>query len=674
MTHPAVVPGAAGKDLANAIRALSMDAVQAANSGHPGMPMGMAEIAVALWQRHLRHNPANPAWPDRDRFVLSNGHGSMLLYSLLHLTGYDLPMAELRNFRKLHSKTPGHPEYGMTPGVETTTGPLGQGIANAVGMALAEKLLAAEYNRPGFDLVNHFTYCFVGDGCLMEGISHEACSLAGTLALGKLIALYDDNGISIDGQVAGWFADDTPKRFEAYGWQVIRNVDGHDVDAVDAAIKKARREKTRPTLICCKTVIGKGSPKRAGTSKAHGEALGVDEVAATRAAIGWSHAPFEIPQAIYDGWSAKANGAKLEKKWQRVARAYAKAHPAEAAVFKRRVAGALPAGWPAAAAALMEQTNAKAETLATRKASQNAITALAPLLPEMVGGSADLAGSVFTNWPGAVVVTPGAINTAGGNFINYGVREFAMAAIGNGLTLHGAFLPQAGTFLTFADYSRNALRMAALMKIRNIFVFTHDSIGLGEDGPTHQSVEHAASLRLIPGMDVWRPCDTVETAAAWIAAVERRDGPSCLLFTRQNVPFQQRDAAAIDNIRRGGYVLSDASAPRAVIIGTGSELQLAMAAREKLAAEGIAVRVVSMPSTSLFDRQDAAYRDAVLPRGVPRVSVEAGVTEGWHKYVGLDGVAIGLDRFGESAPGGELFKYFGFTPEKVVSAVKSVIK
>ncbi len=674
MTHPAAVPGVAGKDLANAIRALSMDAVQAANSGHPGMPMGMAEIAVALWQRHLRHNPANPAWPDRDRFVLSNGHGSMLLYSLLHLTGYDLPMAELRNFRKLHSKTPGHPEYGMTPGVETTTGPLGQGIANAVGMALAEKLLAAEYNRPGFDLVNHFTYCFVGDGCLMEGISHEACSLAGTLALGKLIALYDDNGISIDGQVAGWFADDTPKRFEAYGWQVIRNVDGHDVDAVDAAIKKAKREKTRPTLICCKTVIGKGSPKRAGTSKAHGEALGVDEVAATRAAIGWSHAPFEIPQAIYDGWSAKANGAKLEKKWQRVARAYAKAHPAEAAVFKRRVAGALPAGWPAAAAALMEQTNAKAETLATRKASQNAITALAPLLPEMVGGSADLAGSVFTNWPGAVVVTPGAINTAGGNFINYGVREFAMAAIGNGLTLHGAFLPQAGTFLTFADYSRNALRMAALMRIRNIFVFTHDSIGLGEDGPTHQSVEHAASLRLIPGMDVWRPCDTVETAAAWIAAVERRDGPSCLLFTRQNVPFQQRDAAAIANIRRGGYVLSDASAPRAVIIGTGSELQLAMAAREKLAAEGIAVRVVSMPSTSLFDRQDAAYRDAVLPRGVPRVSVEAGVTEGWHKYVGLDGVAIGLDRFGESAPGGELFKYFGFTPEKVVSAVKSVIK
>ena len=674
MTHPAAVPGVAGKDLANAIRALSMDAVQAANSGHPGMPMGMAEIAVALWQRHLRHNPANPAWPDRDRFVLSNGHGSMLLYSLLHLTGYDLPMAELRNFRKLHSKTPGHPEYGMTPGVETTTGPLGQGIANAVGMALAEKLLAAEYNRPGFDLVNHFTYCFVGDGCLMEGISHEACSLAGTLALGKLIALYDDNGISIDGQVAGWFADDTPKRFEAYGWQVIRNVDGHDVDAVDAAIKKAKREKTRPTLICCKTVIGKGSPKRAGTSKAHGEALGVDEVAATRAAIGWSHAPFEIPQAIYDGWSAKANGAKLEKKWQRVARAYAKAHPAEAAVFKRRVAGALPAGWPAAAAALMEQTNAKAETLATRKASQNAITALAPLLPEMVGGSADLAGSVFTNWPGAVVVTPGAINTAGGNFINYGVREFAMAAIGNGLTLHGAFLPQAGTFLTFADYSRNALRMAALMRIRNIFVFTHDSIGLGEDGPTHQSVEHAASLRLIPGMDVWRPCDTVETAAAWIAAVERRDGPSCLLFTRQNVPFQQRDAAAIDNIRRGGYVLSDASAPRAVIIGTGSELQLAMAAKEKLAAEGIAVRVVSMPSTSLFDRQDAAYRDAVLPRGVPRVSVEAGVTEGWHKYVGLDGVAIGLDRFGESAPGGELFKYFGFTPEKVVSAVKSVIK
>ena len=674
MTHSAVAPEFTGKDLANAIRALSMDAVQAANSGHPGMPMGMAEIALALWNRHLRHNPANPAWPDRDRFVLSNGHGSMLLYSLLHLTGYELPLAELRNFRKLHSKTPGHPEFGLTPGVETTTGPLGQGMANAVGMALAEKLLGAEFNRPGFPLVDHFTYCFVGDGCLMEGVSHEACSLAGTLALGKLIVLYDDNGISIDGPVAGWFADDTPKRFEAYGWQVVRNVDGHDVDAVDAAIKKARREKTRPTLICCKTVIGKGSPKRAGTSKAHGEALGADEVAATRAAIGWSHAPFDIPQAIYDGWDARLTGGKLEKKWQRVARAYAKAFPAEAAAFKRRVSGELPAGWPAAAAALIEQTHVRAETLATRKASQNAIAALAAVLPEMIGGAADLAGSVFTNWPGAVVVTPGPAGTAGGNFINYGVREFAMAAIGNGLALHGGFLPQAGTFLTFADYSRNALRMAALMKIRNIFVFTHDSIGLGEDGPTHQSVEHAASLRLIPGMDVWRPCDTVETAVAWIGAVERRDGPSCLLFTRQNVPFQRRDAAAIANIRCGGYVLSDASSPRAVIIGTGSELQLAMTAQQKLAEEGIAVRVVSMPSTSLFDRQDAVYRDAVLPRGLPRVSVEAGVTEGWHKYIGLDGVAIGLDRFGESAPGGELFKYFGFTAEKVVSAVKSVIK
>jgi transketolase len=670
MTASAAASPSDTKDLANAIRALSMDAVQAANSGHPGMPMGMAEIAVALWGRHLRHNPANPAWPDRDRFVLSNGHGSMLLYSLLHLTGYDLPMSELRNFRKLHSKTPGHPEFGVTPGVETTTGPLGQGIANAVGMALAEKLLAAEFNRPGLELVNHFTYCFLGDGCMMEGISHEACSLAGTLGLGKLIALYDDNGISIDGQVAGWFADDTPKRFEAYGWQVIRNVDGHNVDAVDAAIKKAKREKSRPTLICCKTVIGKGSPKRAGTSKAHGEALGADEIVATRAAIGWNHAPFEIPQAVYDGWNAKANGSKLEKKWLRVSRAYAKAHPAEAALFKRRVAGELPAGWPAAAAALLAQTDAKAETLATRKASQNAITALAAVLPEMVGGSADLAGSVFTNWPGAVTVTP----AAGGNFINFGVREFAMAAITNGLTLHGGFLPQSGTFLTFSDYSRNALRMAALMRIRNIFVFTHDSIGLGEDGPTHQSVEHVASLRLIPGLDVWRPCDTVESAAAWVAAAERRDGPSCLVFTRQNVPFQKRDAAAIANIRRGGYVLADAASPQAVIIGTGSELQLAMSAKDKLAEEGIAVRVVSMPSTSLFDRQDAAYRNAVLPRGVPRISVEAGVTEGWHKYVGLDGVAIGLDRFGESAPGPELFKYFGFTTEKVVSAVKSVIK
>jgi len=636
------------------------------------MPMGMAEIAVALWSRHLRHNPANPAWPDRDRFVLSNGHGSMLLYSLLHLTGYDLPMSELRNFRKLHSKTPGHPEYGITPGVETTTGPLGQGIANAVGMALAEKLLAAEFNRPGFDLVGHFTYCFLGDGCMMEGISHEACSLAGTLGLGKLIALYDDNGISIDGQVAGWFADDTPKRFEAYGWQVIRNVDGHDIDAVDAAIKKAKREKSRPTLICCKTVIGKGSPKRAGTAKAHGEALGAEEITATRAAIGWNHAPFEIPQAVYAGWDAKASGAKLEKKWLRVSRAYAKAHPAEAALFKRRMTGELPAGWQAAAAALIAGTDAKAETLATRKASQNAIAALAAVLPEMVGGSADLAGSVFTNWPGAKTVTP----AAGGNFINFGVREFAMAAITNGLTLHGGFLPQSGTFLTFSDYSRNALRLAALMKIRNIFVFTHDSIGLGEDGPTHQPVEHVASLRLIPGMDVWRTGDTVETAAAWVAAAERRNGPSCLVFTRQNVPFQKRNAAAIADIRRGGYVLADAAGAQAVIIATGSELQLAVAARDKLAEEGIAVRVVSMPSTSVFDRQDAAYREAVLPRRLPRVSVEAGVTAGWHKYVGLEGegATVGLDRFGESAPGGELFKYFGFTAEKVAAAVKSVIK
>ncbi len=670
MTNPAVAPGVAGKDLANAIRALAMDAVQAANSGHPGMPMGMADIAVALWNRHLSHNPANPAWADRDRFVLSNGHGSMLIYSLLHLTGYDLPMSELRNFRKLHSKTPGHPEYGVTPGVETTTGPLGQGIANAVGMALAEKLLAAEFNKPGLELVNHFTYCFLGDGCMMEGISHEACSLAGTLALGKLIALYDDNGISIDGQVAGWFTDDTPKRFEAYGWQVIRNVDGHDIDAVDAAIKKARREKNRPTLICCKTVIGKGSPKRAGTAKAHGEALGPDEVAATRAAIGWNHPPFEIPQAVYDAWDGRAKGARLEKKWQRVARAYAKAYPAEAAEYKRRIAGDLPQAWPAAAAALIEQTNVKAETLATRKASQNAIGALARVLPEMIGGAADLTGSVFTNWPEAVVVKP----SLGGNFINYGVREFAMAAIANGLTLHGGYLPQAGTFLTFADYSRNALRMAALMKIRNIFVFTHDSIGLGEDGPTHQSVEQAASLRLIPGMDVWRPCDTVETAVAWVVAAERKDGPSCLLFTRQNVPFQRRDAVAIANIRRGGYVLADAASPRAVIIGTGSELQLAMMAKDKLAEEGIAVRVVSMPSTSLFDRQDAGYRGDVLPRGLPRVSVEAGVTEGWYKYVGLDGVAVGLDRFGESAPGGELFKHFGFTAENVVQAVKAVLQ
>ncbi len=657
-------------ELANAIRALSMDAVQAANSGHPGMPMGMAEIAVALWNRHLRHNPANPKWADRDRFVLSNGHGSMLLYSLLHLTGYALPMDELRRFRQLHSMTPGHPEVGMTPGVETTTGPLGQGIANAVGMALAEKLLAAEFNRPGLAIVDHHTYVFLGDGCLMEGISHEACSLAGTLRLGKLIALYDDNGISIDGKVQGWFTDDTPKRFEAYGWHVIPAVDGHDVDAVDRAIQASKAVTDRPSLICCKTIIGKGSPKRAGTAKAHGEALGVEEVAATRAAIGWNYPPFEVPQSVYDGWDAHARGAGFEREWNERFGAYEKQHPEPAREFRRRMAGELPASWKAHCDALLAKIDAKAETIATRKASQNAIEGLAPVLPEFVGGSADLTGSNLTNWSGAKPVSA----SGGGNYVSYGVREFGMAAIANGMALHGGLIPFCGTFLTFSDYARNALRMAALMKLRNIFVFTHDSIGLGEDGPTHQSVEHVSSLRLMPNLDVWRPCDSVESALAWIKTVERRDGPSALVFSRQNLPFQKRGAQALAGIARGAYVLADcAGAPQALILATGSEVQLAMGAQAKLAEEGVRVRVVSMPSTSVFDRQDAAYRETVLPRGVPRVAVEAGVSDYWRKYVGLEGAVIGIDRYGESAPGPELFKYFGFTVDNVVAAVKGVI-
>ena len=657
-------------ELANAIRALSMDAVQAANSGHPGMPMGMAEIAVALWNRHLRHNPANPKWADRDRFVLSNGHGSMLLYALLHLTGYALPIDELRRFRQLHSMTPGHPEVGVTPGVETTTGPLGQGIANAVGMALAERLLAAEFNRPGAAIVDHHTYVFLGDGCLMEGISHEACSLAGTLQLGKLIALYDDNGISIDGKVAGWFTDDTPKRFEAYGWHVIPAVDGHDVDAVDRAIAAAKAVADRPSLICCKTVIGKGSPNKAGSHDSHGAALGEKEVAATRAAIGWEHVPFEIPKGVYAGWDARARGAAAESDWHRRFGAYEKQHPQLAREFLRRMAGELPAGWRAHCDALLAKIESKAETIATRKASQNAIEGLAPALPEFVGGSADLTGSNLTNWSGAKVV--GA--SGGGNYLSYGVREFGMAAITNGMALHGGLLPFSGTFLTFSDYARNALRMAALMQLRNICVFTHDSIGLGEDGPTHQSVEHVASLRLIPHLDLWRPCDTVESAQAWIAAVERRDGPSALVFSRQNLPFQKRDGQATAAIARGGYVLADCPGkPQALLLGTGSEVQLAMEAQAKLAAEGVHVRVVSMPSTGVFDRQDAAYRDTVLPRGVPRVAVEAGVSDGWRKYVGLDGAVIGIDRYGESAPGGQLFKHFGFTVDNVLAAVKSVI-
>ncbi len=661
-------------ELANAIRALSMDAVQAANSGHPGMPMGMAEIAVALWNRHLRHNPDNPKWADRDRFVLSNGHGSMLLYSLLHLTGYALPIDELRRFRQLHSMTPGHPEVGVTPGVETTTGPLGQGIANAVGMALAERLLAAEFNRPGVAIVDHHTYVFLGDGCLMEGISHEACSLAGTLGLGKLIALYDDNGISIDGKVKGWFTDDTPKRFEAYGWQVIAAVDGHDVDAVDRAISAAKAVIDRPSLICCKTVIGKGAPNKAGSHDAHGAALGEKEVAATRAAIGWNHPPFEVPKSVYEGWDARARGAGFEREWNERFGAYEKQQPELAREFRRRMAGELPANWKAHCGALLAAIEAKAETIATRKASQNAIEGLASALPEFVGGSADLTGSNLTNWSGAKPVSA----SGGGNYVSYGVREFGMAAIANGMALHGGLLPFCGTFLTFSDYARNALRMAALMQLRNLFVFTHDSIGLGEDGPTHQSVEHVSSLRLMPNLDVWRPCDTVESAQAWISAVERGvtspGGPSALVFSRQNLQFQKRDAAAIAGIARGAYVLADcAGAPQALILATGSEVGLAMGAQAKLAGEGVRVRVVSMPSTSVFDRQDAAYREAVLPRGVPRVAVEAGVSDYWRKYVGLEGAVIGIDRYGESAPGPELFKHFGFTVENVAAAVKSVI-
>ncbi len=657
------------KDLANAIRALAMDAVQKANSGHPGMPMGMAEIAEVLWNHHLRHNPANPKWPDRDRFVLSNGHGSMLLYALLHLTGYPLPMDEIRRFRQLHSMTPGHPEYGMAPGVETTTGPLGQGLANAVGMAIAEKLLAAEFNRPGHDIVDHRTYVLVGDGCLMEGVSHEACSLAGTLGLGKLIAIYDDNGISIDGHVSGWFGDDTPKRFEAYGWHVLRDVDGHDVAAVDAAIVQARQATGKPSLICCRTVIGKGSPNKAGSHEAHGAALGDKEVAATRENIGWKYPPFVIPQDIYAGWDARAQGAELEAGWKRKFAAYAKAFPNQAGEFTRRVNGELPNQWRTHAQDLLARVNAKAESIASRKASQNAIENLAPLLPELVGGSADLTGSNLTLWSGSKTVS----KDGGGNYIYYGVREFGMSAIMNGMTLHGGLIPYGGTFLTFSDYSRNALRMAALMKIRSLFVFTHDSIGLGEDGPTHQSIEHAASLRLIPNMDVWRPCDSVESAVAWIAAIERRDGPVSLLFSRQNLPFLARSPDQIALIGRGAYVLADADRPRAVIIATGSEVALAMGARKELEGQDIAVRVVSMPSTSVFDRQDAAYKDAVLPKEIKRVAVEAGVTGYWRKYVGLEGAVVGLDRFGESAPAGDLFKFFGVTVEAVVKAVKGIL-
>ena len=655
-------------DLVNAIRALAMDAVQKANSGHPGMPMGMAEIAEVLWRRFLRHNPANPSWADRDRFILSNGHGSMLQYALLHLAGYDLPIEELRRFRQLHSKTPGHPEVGITPGVETTTGPLGQGLANAVGFALAERLLAAEFNRPGHAIVDHRTWVMVGDGCLMEGISHEACSLAGTLGLGKLVVLYDDNGISIDGDVRGWFRDDTPKRFAAYGWNVIPDVDGHDPKALATAMEKARAESARPTLVCCKTVIGKGAPTRAGTAKAHGEALGEAEIAATRTAIGWPHAPFEVPEAVYHAWNARESGTAAEAEWNRRFDAYAKAHPELAREFKRRMAGELPADWAQSAKAMVARAVEKAENVASRKASQQALEAMGPVLPELIGGSADLTGSNLTTWSGSKTVT----SEGPGNYVNFGVREFGMAAIGNGLALHGGFIPYSGTFLTFSDYSRNALRMAALMKLRNVFVFTHDSIGLGEDGPTHQSVEHVSSLRLIPHMDVWRPCDTVETAVAWAAAVERRDGPSSLALSRQNLPFAARTPQAVEDIRRGGYVLSDAADAKALVIATGSEVSIALAAQKTLAAEGIAVRVVSMPCTSVFDRQDEAWRRSVLPPGLPRVSIEAGVTDFWRKYVGLEGGAVGVDRFGESAPAGEVYKYLGVDASHLAAEVRRV--
>ena len=659
------------KDLTSAIRALAMDAVQKANSGHPGMPMGMAEIAEVLWIHHLRHNPANPKWADRDRFVLSNGHGSMLIYALLHLTGYDLPMEEIKHFRQLHSKTPGHPEYGYTPGVETTTGPLGQGLTNAVGMALAEKILAADFNRPGFDIVNHHTYVFLGDGCLMEGISHEACSLAGTLGLGKLICFYDDNGISIDGHVEGWFTDDTPKRFEAYGWHVVPNVNGHDPVAIEAAIEAAKQAGNRPSMICCKTVIGMGSPNKADTHEVHGAALGTAEIAAARPHIGWNHPPFEIPQDVYEMWDARAKGAKLEDAWNRKFAEYAERYPAEATEFTRRISGRLPEGWGEHVDALIARVNAKEETIASRKASQNAIEGLAPQLPELVGGSADLAGSNLTLWSNS----KGIDRDAGGNYIYYGVREFGMSAIMNGLSLHGGIIPYGATFLMFSEYARNALRMAALMKIRNLFVYTHDSIGLGEDGPTHQPVEQTATLRYIPNMDVWRPCDTVESTVSWARAIERRNGPSILIFSRQNLPFQKRDAATIKLIDKGGYILSEAAdgKPRAIIIATGSEVGLAMMAQKALAETGVHVRVVSMPCTNLFDRQDPSYKSSVLPKGVGRVAVEAGVTDYWRKYVGLEGAVVGMDTFGESAPAGDLFKHFGFTVENVVKAVNSVI-
>ena len=679
MQFPAADLPSNSKDMANAIRALSMDAVQKANSGHPGMPMGMAEMAVALWAGHLKHNPADPQWADRDRFVVSNGHGSMLLYSLLHLAGYDLPIEELKNFRQLHSKTPGHPEYGMTPGVETTTGPLGQGISNAVGLALAERLLAAEFNKPGHEIVDHSTYVFLGDGCLMEGVSHEACSLAGVWGLSKLIALYDDNGISIDGQVDSWFRDDTRKRFEAYGWNVIGPVDGHDAQAVSKALSQARAWAAKgnagrfaPTMIICKTQIGKGSPNRVGTAKAHGEALGNDEIALTRSAIAWPHAPFDIPGAVRDAWSAKAIGGQRQGEWNSAFAAYAQAYPAEAAEFKRRMRGDLPKDFLKKTQELMARLVAESPTVASRKASQMVLDDMGPRTPGMLGGSADLTGSNLTNWKGVAALR---VNAKGeltpGQHINYGVREFGMAAIMNGIALHGGFIPYGGTFLTFSDYSRNAIRMAALMKIRVIHVFTHDSIGLGEDGPTHQPVEHPAALRLIPNLHVWRPADAVETAVAWKSAMMRRDGPTALLLSRQNLPPQICDAGMADRIEKGGYVLAGDARPQVVLMATGSEVAIAMQAAGILRDQKIRVRVVSMPSTTVFDQQSVDYKTSVLPDGIPRVAVEAGVTDFWWKY--QPDAVLGLDRYGESAPAGELFRLFGITADELVATAKALV-
>ena len=660
------------RELANAIRALSMDAVQKANSGHPGAPMGMADIAQVLWNDFMRHNPTNPQWSNRDRFVLSNGHGSMLIYSLLHLTGYDLPIEELKSFRQLHSKTPGHPEYGYAPGVETTTGPLGQGITNAVGMAIAEKALAAQFNKDGHKIVDHHTYVFLGDGCLMEGISHEACSLAGTLGLGNLIAFWDDNGISIDGHVDGWFTDNTPMRFEAYGWHVIADVDGHDATAISKAVQLAKAMTDKPTMICCKTTIGFGSPNKAGSHACHGAALGQDEINLTKAALGWDHEAFVIPEDVYAGWDAKSKGAKAEKEWNEKFAAYQVAYPELAAEYQRRTVGELPANWQIDADTFVAEVNAEAKTTATRLSSLAAIEGFAKILPEIFGGSADLGCSNMTEWS---TYKPMRADKPNANYINYGVREFGMSAIMNGIALHGGFIPFGATFLMFSEYARNALRMASLMKIRSIFVYTHDSIGLGEDGPTHQPVEQTATLRLIPGIQVWRPCDAVETTVSWKAAFERQDGPSILVFSRQNLPHVPRTQQQIADISRGGYVLSDCDGqPEAIIIATGSEVELALKAADELNAAGKKIRVVSMPSTNIFDAQDAAYKESVLPAAVTkRVAVEAGVTDGWWKYVGTNGKIVGLDRFGESAPAGQLFKEFGFTVENVVKNVESVL-